>query len=234
MLVESGLRKPCLYRKLTKRRAKDWKHGMRTIDTVSDVEEGARYLARVEPRFAHAREVAGPLPLRRREEGFAALLDMIVSQQVSVAAADSIWSRIRAAGLDDPNNLNRATDEEIRACGLSRQKASYARALCTCGIDFAALRDLPDEEVVLRLTEVKGIGRWTGEIYAMFSLGRPDVIAAGDLALQEAAKLLFDLENRPTEGELRTMAQAWKPWRSVGARLLWAYYRKAKDREGVR
>ena len=207
---------------------------MRTIESFKDVEEGARYLSSIEPRFAYAWELTGPLPLRRREEGFAALLDMIVSQQVSVAAADSIWSKIRVAGYDDPVKLSSASDEQIRACGLSRQKAGYARTLATSDIDFAKLRELPDDEVVRCLTELKGIGRWTGEIYAMFSLGRPDVIAAGDLALQESARLLFEMPDRPTETELRVMAVPWAPWRSVGARLLWAFYRKFKDREGIR
>ncbi len=207
---------------------------MRTIESSEDIEEGARYLAGIEPRFAYAWEITGSLPLRQREDGFSSLLDIIVSQQVSVAAADSIWAKLRAAGLDDPSKLSAATDAKIRACGLSRQKTEYARALATSDIDFAGLRALPDDEVVQRLTRIKGIGRWSGEIYAMFSLGRPDVIAAGDLALQESARLLFDMPDRPTERELRAMASPWTPWRSIGARLLWAYYRKSKEREGVR
>jgi DNA-3-methyladenine glycosylase II len=95
------------------------------------------------------------------------------------------------------------------------------------------LRDLPDEEVVKTLVAVPGIGVWTAEIYAMFALGRADVFAPGDLALQEAARMLFGLEARPTDKSLRVMAEAWSPWRSVAARILWAYYRVAKEREGV-
>ena len=101
------------------------------------------------------------------------------------------------------------------------------------GIDFKALRDVPDAEVVRALVAVPGIGVWTAEIYAMFALGRADVFAPGDLALQEAARVLFGLETRPTEKALRAMAEAWSPWRSVAARILWAYYRVAKEREGV-
>ena len=96
-----------------------------------------------------------------------------------------------------------------------------------------SLRNTPTQEVIAELTKVSGIGIWTAEIYAMFSLGRADVFAPGDLALQEAARLLFDLPERPKERALRQMAETWAPWRSVAARLLWAYYRVAKDREGI-
>ena len=92
----------------------------------------------------------------------------------------------------------------------------------------------PDEDVVASLVAVPGIGRWTAEIYAMFSLGRADVFAPGDLALQESARILFEIDERPTEKALRAMAEAWSPWRAVAARILWAYYRVAKNREGVR
>jgi DNA-3-methyladenine glycosylase II len=206
----------------------------RIIETEACVAEGAAWLAAVEPRFAHALTLTGPLPLRRREDGFAPLLDAIVSQQVSVAAADAIWARLKAAGLTDPARLREARDDDLRACGLSRQKARYARALAAAGIDFPGLRAMPTEEVVATLTAVPGIGRWTAEIYAMFSLGRADVFAPADLALQESARILFDLPERPKERALRAMAEAWSPWRGVAARLLWAYYRVARTREGVR
>ena len=206
----------------------------RIIETPACVAEGAAHLARIEPRFAHALELTGPLPLRRRKDGFAALLDAIVSQQVSVAAADAIWGRLKAAGLTGPRKILWASDEELRACGLSRQKIRYARELAAARIRFEALRSAPTEEVIATLVAVPGIGRWTAEIYAMFSLGRADVFAPGDLALQEAARLLFALGDRPTETALRGMAEPWSPWRGVAARLLWAYYRVARDREGIR
>jgi DNA-3-methyladenine glycosylase II len=101
-------------------------------------------------------------------------------------------------------------------------------------LDYAALREAPTDAVIAQLIEIKGIGRWTAEIYAMFSLGRADVFAAGDLALQEAAKVLFGLPERPKEKEFNKMAEAWMPWRSVAARILWAYYRVDKDREGIK
>lgn len=206
----------------------------RIIETLADVREGAAHLAARCPRLAHARALCAPLPLRRRPEGFAQLLSAIVSQQVSTASAAAIWARIEAAGLTRAEAVRRTDDAALRALGLSRQKARYARALADADIDFNALRGEATLEVIARLTAVPGIGRWTAEIYAMFSLGRADVLAAGDLALREAARLLYDLPARPREAELRRMAEAWAPWRAVAARLLWAYYRHAKQREGIR
>ena len=205
----------------------------RIITTEACVAEGADWLARAEPRFAHALRLTGPLPLRRRPDGFDQLLGAIVSQQVSVAAAQAILGRMEAAGLTAPDAILAAGDEDLRAAGLSRQKIRYARALAEAEIDYDALRGMPDEAVVRRLTAVPGIGVWTAEIYAMFSLGRADVFAPGDLALQEATRVLFDLPERPRERALREMAAAWSPWRAVAARALWAYYRVEKDREGV-
>jgi len=173
-------------------------------------------------------------PLRRKPDGFAELLSAIVSQQVSTASAAAIWGRMKTAGLTGPRKIKWASDDDLRAVGLSRQKIRYARALSEAGINFTALRDGPTGEVIATLTQVPGIGTWTAEIYAMFSLGRADVFAPGDLALQEAARLLYDLPERPRDRALRDMATAWSPWRSVAARQLWAYYRVAKQREGIR
>ncbi len=206
----------------------------RIIETEGCVAEGAAWLAEREARFAAALAMTGPLPLRRERDGFQALWSAIVSQQVSVASANAIWARLAAAGLCDAAGLLGADDATLRAAGLSRQKARYGQALAAAGIDFGALRAAPDAEVVAVLTAVPGIGRWTAEIYAMFALGRADVFAPGDLALQEAARLLFGLAARPSDREMRGMAEAWSPWRAVAARLLWAYYRVAKEREGIR
>ncbi len=197
------------------------------------VAEGADWLARHEPRFARALELTGPLPLRLRGDGYPALLGAIVSQQVSVASARAIWGRLEAAGLTGPDAVAAASDDALRACGLSRQKIRYARALAAAEIDYPALRAAPEPEVVETLTAVPGIGRWTAEIYAMFSLGRADVFAPGDLALQESTRLLFELPERPRERALREMAERWSPWRAVAARLLWAYFHVEKGREGV-
>lgn len=206
----------------------------RIIETPDCVAEGAEYLCSIEPRFAAALTQTGPLPLRRRKDGFEALMTAIVSQQVSVAAADAIWRRLKAARLTGPRKVIWASEDELRACGLSRQKVRYAKALAEAKIDYDRLRYAPEPELVEVLTAVPGIGRWTAEIYAMFSLGRADVFAPGDLALQESARILFELDARPTEKALREMACAWTPWRGVAARLLWAYFRVAKAREGIR
>ena len=205
----------------------------RIIETDAHVAEGAVWLARRCPRMAMALSRTGPLPLRRKPDGFSELLSAIVSQQVSLASARAIWARLEAAGMTDVAHVVSATDTELRALGLSRQKARYAQALAQADIDYEALRRLPDEEVIQTLVRVPGVGRWTAEIYAMFNLGRADVFAAGDLALQEAARGLYGLDTRPTERDLRAMAEHWSPWRSVAARLLFAYYRVIKGREGI-
>jgi DNA-3-methyladenine glycosylase II len=198
------------------------------------VAEGAAWLCAQDARFAGALAVTGPLPLRRSADGFAALLDAIVGQQVSVASASAIWARLVAAGLTDAAVMAVASDDDLRAVGLSRQKARYGRALAQAGIDFAGLRALPDDAVIATLVAVPGIGAWTAEIYAMFALGRADVFAHGDLALQEAARDLLGLEVRPSTKEMQGIAMAWSPWRAVAARALWAHYRVMKQREGVR
>ncbi len=206
----------------------------RIIHSDACVAEGAAWLADHDPRFAEALTQCGPLPLRRRPDGFGQLLSAIVSQQVSVASANAIWQRLIDARLTTQEEVMSAGEDDLRAAGLSRQKIRYSIALAEEAIDFDALRDMPTEAVIKVLTKVTGVGVWTAEIYAMFSLGRANVFAPGDLALQEATKVLFELPGRPSERELKKLAEAWSPWRSVAARILWAYYHVAKDREGIR
>ena len=206
---------------------------MRIIETDADVAEGAAWLGEQHPALARAIEVAGPLPLRRRPDGFAALLNAIIGQQVSTASANAIWLRLQQDGLTHPKGGITAGEVGLRAAGLSRQKIAYALALAEANIDYEGLREVPDADVIKTLTAVKGIGVWTAEIYAMFALGRADVFAPGDLALQEAARVIFDLPARPKDKELRAMAEEWSPWRAVAARLFFTYYRVIKGREGV-
>ena len=205
----------------------------RSITGPADLAEGAAWLAGYDPRFARALALVGDLPLRRKPDGFSALLEAIISQQVSVASANAIRARMAAAGYDSRAAVALAGEDDLRAAGLSRQKASYALALAHSAVDFDALRDLPDDRVIETLVAVKGIGRWTAEIYAMFALGRADVFAPNDLALQEAARHLFDLPARPSERALRQMSLAWSPWRAVAARCLFAYYHVVKSRDGI-
>jgi len=206
---------------------------MQIIETDADVAIGAAWLAQTCPRMAVALAEIGPLPLRRRPDGFAHLLSAIISQQVSVASARAIWKRMEDLGLTNEAAVLAAGDDGLRAAGLSRQKIAYSQALAAANIDYVALRTVPDAEVIKTLTAVKGIGVWTAEIYAMFSLGRPDVFAPGDLALLVAAQGLYDLPERPTEKQLRAQSLAWSPWRSVAARALFAYYHIVKGRDGI-
>lgn len=205
----------------------------RLIETDADVAEGAAWLAQRCSHMAGALEQTGALPLRRREDGFAALLQAIVSQQVSVASANAIWAKLERNGMTLHDRVAAASWDELRTLGLSRQKIRYAQALAEAEIDYEALRCLPDKAVIETLVTVPGVGVWTAEIYAMFSLGRADVFAPGDLALQEAARSLYGLDERPKPAALRSMAQEWSPWRSVAARLLFAYYRVIRQREGI-
>ena len=171
--------------------------------------------------------------LRSREDGFQALLRAIVGQQLSVKAAAAIWGRLEKADFVSEHNINLSTDEQLRECGLSRQKVNYARALAIAKIDYKKLHFLSTDQATEILVKVSGIGRWTAEIYAMFSLNHPDVFPAGDLALQESTRILYNLKDRPKEKEMRKIAQRWKPWRSVASLALWEYYAKNKNREGV-
>jgi len=205
----------------------------RVIKADACVAEGADWLAARDENLARAYRSVAPLPLRLKPDGFSTLLQAIVSQQVSVASANAIWARVTAAGLDTGDAILSATDADLQSVGLSRPKMRYARALAEARLDYPALRDLTTDEVLRELTNVTGIGVWTAEIYAKFSLGRADAFAAGDLALQEGVRMLYALDQRPSEKELRAMAENWRPWRSVAARILWAYYAQMKSREGV-
>ncbi len=203
------------------------------LNTDADIARGVAWLVSADPGLARAAAATGPVRLRRRPPGFAAVLTTIMGQQVSVASATAIMQRLEDAGLTRQDRVRGCREDDLRACGLSRQKIRYALELAESGIDFDALPDLPDDQVIKTLTAVPGIGQWTAEIYVMFSLGRPDTFAAGDLALQEAARLTHDLPARPTEKALRQMAEAWAPWRTVAATLLWQYYAVVKSREGI-
>lgn len=205
----------------------------RCIDDHADLNEGIEALCRLEPRFISVVQNCAPIDLRRHDDGFERLLSAIVSQQLSVAAARTIWQRVVDAGFTSPTAIEQADDEALRALGLSKQKIGYARSLAAAKIDYPTLRNKSSEDVINTLIEVKGVGVWTAEIYAMFSLGHADVFAHNDLALQEGAKLLLELEQRPTLKQMRDIATAWQPWRAVAARLLWAHYAHCKSRPGI-
>jgi len=205
----------------------------RIIETDACVVEGMDWLAAHCPKMKAAYVLTGPLPLWRKPDGFSELLSAIVGQQVSVASANAIWGRMKDAGMTTPDACRAASEDQLRAIGLSRQKIRYTHELANADIDFDGLRDQPTDRVIKTLVAVPGIGPWTAEVYTMFSLGHADVFAPGDLSLQEAARILYELPERPKEKAFRVMAQDWAPWRSVAARLLWAYYRISKNRDGI-
>ncbi|WP_044043593.1 DNA-3-methyladenine glycosylase family protein [Octadecabacter antarcticus] len=205
----------------------------RIIETDACVVEGMDWLAAHCPKMKAAYVLTGPLPLWRKPDGFSELLSAIVGQQVSVASANAIWGRMKDAGMTTPDACCAASEDQLRAIGLSRQKIRYTHELANADIDFDGLRDQPTDRVIKTLVAVPGIGPWTAEVYTMFSLGHADVFAPGDLSLQEAARILYELPERPKEKAFRVMAQDWAPWRSVAARLLWAYYRISKNRDGI-
>lgn len=188
------------------------------------LDSGLAALIAAEPAFGRASALAGPLRLRHRPGGYAGLLGIVAGQQVSVASAAAVFARLEAAGLTQANVAANAPESAFRACGLTRQKAGYAAAIARAGLDWAGLARLPDPEARAELVALPGIGVWSAEIYLMFCLRRRDVFAAGDLALKEAARRLFGLPDRPEEPALRAMADAWSPWRTVAATLLWQFY----------
>ena len=199
-----------------------------------DLQAGVDALVAIDPRFVPVARQASPLAIRIRNRGFATLADIIVSQQLSVGAANAIGRKLLDRGIASRRDYLEASDDLLRQCGLSHQKIGYIKGLALSDVDLDALEGLSDRSATKVLTEVRGIGAWTAKIYLIFSLGRMDVIPAGDLALREAARDLFELEARPTERQLRDMAEAWSPWRTVAACLLWECYRMQKKRAGIR
>lgn len=190
-------------------------------------------LARLDPKLGNVIKNLDNIKQRTREGGFPSLLRAIVGQQLSVKAAAAIWLKLENANLTNEENIDLASDLELRACGLSKQKIKYTKALASQKIDYSKLESLTEDEVIGILTAVPGIGRWTAEIYLMFCLNKPDVFPSGDLALQEATKILYLLPFRPKEKEMRELTQKWKPFRSLAALILWEFYAINKNREGV-
>ncbi|HEV1999550.1 MAG TPA: DNA-3-methyladenine glycosylase [Xanthobacteraceae bacterium] len=208
------------------------------IDTEVDLEAALVRLIEADPSLKTILAIAGPLPLRRRAGGFPGLASIVCSQQLSTASASAIWGRLeKAFSPFDHHNLLRARTPQLQRAGLSRAKIRtfriLARALRDGQLDLEALAELPADAAHTALVAHKGIGPWTADIYLMFCIGHADAFPAGDLALQEAARLAFRKKKRPTAKELERMAERWRPWRGVAARLLWTYYRAVKRRDPV-
>lgn len=201
---------------------------MRIICNEIDIQVGLAALASLDPRLVPVIEAAGPVPLRLAEAGFAGLAFIIVSQVVSKASAAAIWNRIRAAGPTTAATYLGHQPETIASFGLSRAKAAtlahVARAVASGEVDLEEVARMEPFAAMAKLTALHGVGPWTAEVYMMFCGGHPDVFPSGDVALQAAAAHAFGLPGRPSARALAEMAEAWQPWRSVAARLLWAYY----------
>jgi DNA-3-methyladenine glycosylase II len=195
-------------------------------------------LTALDPDLARIEAEAGPLPWRTRPVGFPGLLQAIVAQQISSAAASAIWRRLAAvAGALTPEGLLALDDGALIGAGLSRPKVSHARSLalaCVEGrLDFAALPLLADEAAVAALVAVRGLGPWTAEVYLLFAEQRLDVFPAGDVALQAAAASIKRLPARPDARALRLLAEGWAPHRALAARLLWHHWRFVTGRPAM-
>jgi len=201
----------------------------RIIETPEDVDTGLRALKRRCPHMRRAHALAGDPPLRRDIGGFEGLARIVVGQQVSIASANAIWARV-AAGVTPftPQRMAQLDEAALQAFGLSRPKiatlSKLARHLVDGGDWLPELAQVSDDDVREKLVALPGIGPWTADVYLLFCLGRADSFAPGDLALQVAAQWLMGLDGRPDGRALEAIAERWRPWRGVAARMLWAYY----------
>jgi DNA-3-methyladenine glycosylase II len=208
------------------------------LHSEADLDAALARLVETDPRLQSVLAAAGRPNLRRREAGFAGLCAIVVSQQLSTASAGAIWGRLSAAF--DPFHhepLRLARTDRLARLGLSKPKIRTMKALGSAVakgvIDLDALEHMEADDAHAALTALHGIGPWTADIYLLFCLGHADAWPAGDLALQEAARIAFRLRKRPTAKQMVKLADAWRPWRGVAAHLLWNYYRVAKRRDGA-
>lgn len=207
---------------------------MPRIRNAADLARATTALVATDPRLGAIMEKTGALPLRLREPGFKSLIAIVVDQQISRAAADAIFGRLEAR-LDpfSPEAWLAAKDKHLSKAGLSGPKLKHARAIAervTDGrLDFARLTRLSDDRARDYLIETPGIGRWTADIYLLSCMGRTDPWPAGDVALQAAVAHALALPARPNERDMHALAESWRPYRGVAARLFWAYYRALRE-----
>ncbi|WP_165216411.1 DNA-3-methyladenine glycosylase family protein [Affinirhizobium pseudoryzae] len=201
---------------------------MAVIRDERDIAEGLAALIDLDPALRPVIEAAGPVPLRLSEPGFAGLAHIIVSQMVSKASANAIWSRMLAQGPVTPERFLAHAPEVVAGFGLSRAKtvtiSSVAQAIVDGELDLALLGKVSTDEAMARLVALKGVGPWTAEVYLMFCLGARDIFPVGDVALRAALGHAFAMQERPSLTLTAERAALWRPWRSVAARLFWAYY----------
>jgi len=203
------------------------------IASEADLHAHLDALTSAHPRFGEVHRAAGPVPLRRLNPGFRGLVWVVTGQQISAAAGRAIFNRVEETlGTISPERLRDVEDARLKEAGMSAPKIRTLRAVSAAildgQLDVDRVADLEAEEAVAHLSAVKGIGRWTAEVYLLFALGHPDIFPAGDLALKEGVKMAFALQERPAEKELVARAADWRPHRSAAARLLWAYYGAVK------
>ena len=201
-----------------------------TLNSQKDVNQGLNYLSKKENCLTNLIITINDFPIPKRSSGFEALLKIIISQQLSTKAANSIWNKFIDSNLTSRTNILAANEQTLLSRGLSRQKCIYVKALANEDINYNDLAKKSSEEIVNRLTQIKGIGKWTAQIYCLFSLGKANIFPSGDLALQEAIKIIFGLKERPSEQEVIKISENWDPWKSLAAHLLWDYYNKIKKK----
>ena len=208
------------------------------IHTDADLAAGMAALVALDPRLAPMLEKAGMPAIRRRPAGFEGLCRIVCGQQLSTASAAAIWARV--ADAFDPfhhDALRRSRAARLARLGLSRPKIKTLKAIGSAiakgHIDLEAVGRMEADQAHAALTALHGIGPWTADIYLLFCLGNADAWPAGDLALQEAARIAFNLRQRPDAKKMIKLAEPWRPWRGVAAHLFWAYYREVKKRDGA-
>lgn len=210
----------------------------RFLHTESDLQAGLAQLILADPRLKPVAEKAGAFALRRREPGFPGLCAIVCGQQLSTASAAAIRNRLMAAFQPFHHDaIRRARTDKLKRLGLSAPKIKsireIAKAVADARIDLNAVGDMDADTAHAALVELHGVGPWTADIYLLFCLGHADAFPAGDLAVQEATRIAFNLRTRPDAKKLAKIAEAWRPWRGVAAHLLWAYYHAVKKRDVV-
>lgn len=209
------------------------------IGTHKELNELAAVLCARDAAMARAFQATGPLQIRKRPATLASLISTVVAQQISTASANAIWGRFKArVGRVDAPSVLALGDTDYDFIGLTRQKRLYVHGLAEAvdqgRLKLGALHRMSDADVSSELMALKGIGRWTAEVYLLFCLGRPNILPGGDLALQQAAAWLYDLPDRPDAEGLMALGEAWRPLRGVAAYILWAYYKVERDKRSKR
>ncbi|MEJ8476389.1 DNA-3-methyladenine glycosylase family protein [Roseibium algae] len=210
---------------------------MKPINTLTDVESGLASLLELDPTLEPFAKAAGPLPLRRRQADFASLANIVAGQLVSVASAAAIFKRLEdCVNPLTVENFSTFRDEDLSSVGFSRAKLQTLRAIChacEAGLNLSDLAEKPANEAHSRLCEIKGIGRWSADIFLLFCAGHPDVFPSGDLAIRVAVRDAYGLNEKPSVKGLDASAQAWSPWRGIAARLFWAWYKAQKQKREI-